>query len=533
MSDTRKEISFQQVPGIEGNLYFSDDVAREAISTHEEALVGSETGSHGLRYYDEKLEAKNASGEWEEIETGGGGNALVNITTDNSAFFGKEVVLTSNVLTFKGTFSDGTGGKATAQVKVKYTGTYTATCEETEVGSVTITTLGNVYRIDDIAIIYGMKIAKNDSNPATRVTYTDEAEGFTPMSMNLSTGDVASYGDWENTWIFSKFRPVMLYSNGEVAYELDHNDQTKKLDGTASDISNTAFDGNAMVGVKPIYIYRYEDTTYEYIKFCNKPVDENYKAYTNLADDGKTILDETYTFMFKGSNINNKVRSLADQSQMNNVAGATEISYAEANGSGWYLNDWAFVKLWEDLAYLLGRNTNGQAVFGNGHYTGGSSASNLLKTGTLKQKGAFYGTSGNVACKFLWKEEPWGGRWDRIAGCLNVNGKIKVKMYPKYNTDGTGYIDTGITPGGTNGGYISDATMTEYGRVPKTASGSDSTYFPDGLWYNNSGTTYALAGGACRDGLPVGPSCLGLATALSLAGWSVGPSLSYRKPVAA
>ena len=392
----------------------------------------------------------------------------------------------------------------------------------------------------DDTIIYGYKVDKNNSNPATRVTYTDDAKGFAPMVMDLTTGEVSDYGSWENTFIMNAFRPVMLYNDsagvslkGTVAYELDHEDQTKKLDGTASDISNTAFKGNAMVGVKPIWICRYEDANEIVVKFANKKVDEGYKCYANLADDGETILEEVYTDMFEGSNVNSVVRSLAGQTPMNSAAGATEISYCEANGDGWYLNDWALVKLWEDIAYLFGKSTNAQAVFGAGHNSGGSAASSLLQTGTTKTKGAFYGTSGNVAVKFLWKENAWGDRWDRIAGCINANGTIKVKMNPPYNTDGSGYISTGITPGGTSGGYISAAKMTSYGLIPQTASGSDATYWPDGLWFNNSQVDYALAGGNCAAGLRVGPSCLILSDALSGAYWSFGPSLSYKKPVAA
>ena len=393
---------------------------------------------------------------------------------------------------------------------------------------------------DGGAIIYGYKVDKTNSNPATRVSYTDDAVGFSPMALDLTTGEVIDWGSWKDTFIMEAFRPVMLYNDaagaelkGTVAYELDHDDQTKKLDGTASDISDTTFPGNAMVGVKPIWICRYEDANQIVVKFANKKVDEGYKCYANLADDGETILEEVYTDMFEGSNVSNKVRSLAGQTPMNNAAGATEISYCEANGDGWYLNDWALVKLWEDLAYLFGKNTNAQAVFGAGHNTGGSAASSLLQTGTLKDKGPFYGTSGNVAVKFLWKENAWGDRWDRIAGCMNVSGTIRLKMHPPYNTDASGYINTGITPGGTNGGYISAAKMTSYGLIPQTASGSDSTYWPDGLWFNNSQTDYAIAGGACNYGALVGPSCLHLNNALSLANWSIGPSLSYKKPVAA
>ncbi|MCR5790380.1 MAG: hypothetical protein K6G83_10890, partial [Lachnospiraceae bacterium] len=329
--------------------------------------------------------------------------------------------------------------------------------------------------------VYGIEIDKNDSNPATRVHYIDDAQGFTPMQMNLTTG-VVSMNDWEGSFPIKSFRPVMLKSDGTVDYELHHEDQRYKLDGvTASDISNTAYDGNAMVGRKPIYVYRHENENYIYKHFSKKKQTDDFKCFANLADDGVTVLDECFSQMFEGCNVNNVVRSLAGQTPMNNVAGATEISYAEANGSGWTLDDWSHRKLIEDLLQLLYRSTDIQAANGNGHYSGGSQASHLLQTGSLKDKGMFYGTSGNVASKVFWMENFYGDRWDRIHGCVLISGEICIKMRPPYNQTGDGYIHTGVTLSGTSGGYISQMKGTEYGDLPKVVSGSDSTYWPDGM----------------------------------------------------
>ena len=114
------------------------------------------------------------------------------------------------------------------------------------------------------AVVYGYKISKTDSNPATRVIYTDDSLGFTPMAVNQSTGDY-SLNSWKDSFIISSFRPVMLKYDGTVDYELNHDDQTKKLDGTTeSDISNTSYGGNAMVEVSKMWFKRWEDTAYEY-----------------------------------------------------------------------------------------------------------------------------------------------------------------------------------------------------------------------------------------------------------------------------
>ena len=68
---------------------------------------------------------------------------------------------------------------------------------------------------------------------------------MTPAHMDFQNG-VFDYGDWKNAFFVRENRPVMLNPDRTVAYELNHNDYSKKLDGTASDIYNTATNLNAM-----------------------------------------------------------------------------------------------------------------------------------------------------------------------------------------------------------------------------------------------------------------------------------------------
>ena len=90
--------------------------------------------------------------------------------------------------------------------------------------------------------IYGWHVNPDISNSSNAVTYLEDAIGMTPASMGSTTFD---YGSWENAFFMPK--PCMLKSNGKVDYYLDPNDYTKKLNGTASDISNPNYDGNAMM----------------------------------------------------------------------------------------------------------------------------------------------------------------------------------------------------------------------------------------------------------------------------------------------
>jgi len=180
----------------------------------------------------------------------------------------------------------------------------------------------------------------------------------------------------------------------------------------------------------------------------------------------------------------------------------------------------------------MGKSTNIQSKFGYGHYNGGSAASSLLKTGTLSDKGQFYGTSGNIAMKCFHIENHYGDIWERIEGMVtNGSNHILVKEAPPYNTSGSGYTDTGVVPGGTPGGYINAAKMTQYGLIPKTASGSDSTYYADGLWFSTN--CYALVGGYCSYGLLVGAFALNVTGALSASNWYIGAALSCEQPIGA
>lgn len=379
-------------------------------------------------------------------------------------------------------------------------------------------------------ILLGFKINKTESDPNARVTYTEGAEGLTPASTNLTTGAV-DLGGFSDFWFITENKPCMVKNDGTIDYYLDPNDYTKKEDGvTASDVSNTSYAGNAMAKIPLTWLKIWEDSTYIYVNICDTQLDEDYHAYAHTRKDG-TVMDHIFLAMFEGSLTSSKVRSLKGQSVMNSQTGANELTYAKANGTLWSTRSWSHHNLINMLLVLLFKSTNLQAKLGNGHYTGGSQASHLLTTGTISDKGQFYGTSGNVAMKCFHIENYYGDQWERIEGCVtNGSTHICIKETPEYNTAGTGYTDTGIVPSGTSGGYINSEQGFAYGVVPKTASGSDSTYTPDGLWY--AASCYAIVGGSCGIGLPVGPFALYLHAAVSDTGWAFGAALSCEQPAA-
>ena len=380
--------------------------------------------------------------------------------------------------------------------------------------------------------LLGFRIKKSESDTEAKVEYTEEAVGFTPAHTNLTTGEF-DYGSFGNLWFIQDNKPVMLNYDGTEAYELDPNDYTKKADGSASDISNSSFAGNGMSRIPKVYLKQWEADGYEYCNFCDIKLDDTYHAYAHTRADGSEM-DYIYLSLFEMALVSNRGRSIKGLNPMVSKTGSEELAAAKANGSLHSTRSWSQRNLINMLLILMGKDTDTQEVFGYGYYTGGSSsAPNYLVTGGAYNKGQFYGKSTTRDyVKVFHIENWWGNVWERIEGCVtNASTRIMVKSTPPYNTSGTGYVDTGVTPGGTSGGYISACKMTEHGLIPMTASGSETTQYPDGLWF--AASCYALVGGYFRNGLHVGALALAVGLALSIAGWDVGSALSCEQPLAA
>ncbi len=383
---------------------------------------------------------------------------------------------------------------------------------------------------------YGYRIKKTEGGPGARVEYLFDAVGMTPAHMDFTRG-VFDYGDWGDKWFITDNKPLMLKSNGTVDYYLNPNNYAEKEDGTASDIANTAYDGNAMAQIPLAWVYRYEDTNYIYEIVSDVQYDENYKALAHTRADG-TIADYYYWSMYGGSGSASKIRSLSGQTLAQSLTAAQEIAGCQANGENWYTHTWSQRELIRTLLILMGKSTDTQSVYGYGNCRSATAASGMLATGTLNAMGQFFGYSDAThQVKVFHIEKFWGDQWDRTAGVINSGGKIYVKMTPEspgYRvTDVNGYTNTGATLSGTTGGYISGAIGGEYGIIPTTISGSGSTYYCDGAWFNNSQLDYLLCGDSA-----IGAAALGgaftfvVSDAPTGTGWHVGCGLSCEMPAA-
>lgn len=405
--------------------------------------------------------------------------------------------------------------------------------------------------------LYGFHISANETDPSAKIKYIAgcDNENFTPAKMDFATGEFNS-GSWvgKHQWFFPK--PCMLRYDGTVAYYLQPNDYTKKEDGDASDIANESFAGNAMMewgqNGKKIWIKVVPNPTNIYegdVYISDQKVDENFHAWS-FYNNQDILCDHFYTPIYNGTELSGKIRSLSEQVPVHNKTAEEEITLATANNTSgknlWYTETYSDRFTINMLLLMMACTTDTQTAYGNGNiYYASNAASSLLKSGTMNDKGLFWGsdaTTTHLGVKVFGMENWWGNQWRRIAGYINDNGTQKVKMtYGKadgsaltaYNTTGNGYHTiASSTPDGTSGGYLDKMILDKVGgMIPKTASGSATTHYTDCLYFKNSQANYALVGGFCNNGL----SCGALASNVSFlhtdTAWYIGTSLSC-KPLA-
>lgn len=392
-------------------------------------------------------------------------------------------------------------------------------------------------------VVYGVHINSGDSNPSTSVRYLADAAGMTPAKMNYTTGKF-EYGSWGNAFFLP--RPCMLKTDGTVDYYLNENDYSKKADGTASDITNVNYNGNAMMewgdGTNLIW-WKIEpdkgNPNSASLYVANYQADKDFKNL-NFIDINGNEKAHFYTPIYNGSlDSNNKLRSISGQTVIKSKTASQGMTCARANGTGYEIEQYVDRLLINILLIIIGKSTNTQDVFGRGMSEDINSERLFLETGTMNDKGLFWGeNAGKAGVKVFGMENYYGNQWRRTAGLILANGIVKVKLSPStkdgssatnYNTDGTGYIEIpNSTPTGASGGYIKDMLYTALGMFPTLITGSSSTYYPDGCLFDITIIAFALFGGAKQHSRLCGALCTNFDNVFDTTWNTVGVSLSYK-----
>lgn len=455
------------------------------------------------------------------------GNGTITATSNNTSVTKIKSVNQSSGLVTVESVND-TTGNAVITVKVAEGANHKAASDTT----VSVTATFREY-------LYGFDLTIADSNPATRVTYPSDAEnsGFAKAVMNF--GGAFSYGGWPST-PGEKFmpRPCMLRFNGTVDYYLDPNDYTKKADGTASDVANMNYGGNAMMEWPKIYVKRWESNGVYHFRCSDMKVDSDYECWSNYDKNNKEI-PHFYTPIFFGSKDgSNRLRSISGQSNFVSNTAQTEVTYAKNNGADiWYTEVLSDRELINDLLTMMFKSTDLQSTAGYGV----CSASAAIAPGSMNTKGLFWGAGDKTSgVKVFGMENWWGNIFRRIAGWCISGGTQKVKLtrgtkdgttVGDYNFDGNGYkIISGVNL--TRSGYISKMKTEPFGRFPMEINGSTTTFESDYIWADSGNGYYAYVGGNGDGGRDCGPFCANLYDVPSNALTSIGAALSC-KPLAA
>lgn len=329
---------------------------------------------------------------------------------------------------------------------------------------------------------------------------------------DTATADTASdtsyfdYGSWADLWFVKDNKPLMLKSDGTVDYYLDPNDYSKKENGdTDTDIANIDYDGNAMAQFPLVWVKRYTEGDYAYEIISNVQYDEGYTAYAHTDANGE-IKDYFYHAIFGSSDGSSKFRSISGQSLAYTFVFNTFLNRAAANGSNWFITSWSQFLLIRTLLILISKSTWFNPNFGNGNVLGGNASSTdpsnsryFLPTGTLNDKGQFFGYNSINKQVKVFHVEGWNGdQCNGIAGFLFNKGSCYVKMTPPYSltsTSGHTYVGSlsALDPG-----FITSYNCSKLGIFPSAFGGSSSTYYCDSIQIASSVFVSWLAGGCVR-----------------------------------
>lgn len=392
-------------------------------------------------------------------------------------------------------------------------------------------------------IVYGIHIDGADSNPSTRCRYLADAVGMTPAKMNYNAG-VFDYGSWSD--VFFMPRPCMLKTNGEVDYYLSENDYSKKADGSASDIANESYDGNAMMewgNGNDLIWWKFEadkgNNTSGSFYVANYQADNKFKNLNHINIKGE-VKSHFYTPIYNGSlDSGNKLRSLSGKKIMRNKNAAEEMSYARANGTGYEIEQYVDRLLISFLLVLISKTTDTQVAFGKGLANMTYAEESMIDSGTMNKKGLFSGeATGTAGVKVFGMENYWGNQHRRTVGLILDEGVYKVKLSPStkdgstandYNYDGSGYIDVDVPIiDGDKEGYIENMAFSEYGAFPLTSNGSSTTYYCDWVNFKLQKVSVASFGGSVNMGVNAGAFYTALHSEAGAMLWNRGAALSYK-----
>lgn len=374
--------------------------------------------------------------------------------------------------------------------------------------------------------LYGYKVALNNPNPQTRISYLGQAKGKRPAFWNYANG-YFDEGDWSHAFFMKNSFPCMVKEDGTMDYRLDPENYLLKEDGTSSDVTNQEYAGSAMTAFPAIWVKRWQDENFLYCMISNRQLDEDYHAYMHTRPDG-TVAEYKYIGMYMSALFTDRYKSLSGTTVTTGRTFEQEQLYTHNIGGNWEvfsLSDWSTIN---DLLTLISKSDNSQTSFGYG-YVGGSALSTASDGGKLYYGGAFFNTAAlNTSSwqKVFHLHNLYSNHQMRMGGLVYNTGVLYAKPFPPYNATGEGYENTGITITGTSDAYCQTSVMNPYGRFPSVLGASAATCECDSVVYSNTVAAVALTRGLYNSTTKGGKLALQLNTPGSTVSANIGSRLT-------
>lgn len=484
----------------------------DSLEAHTNNMISSETGVHGMRYFNDTLQVQNEAGEWVDIEDGGGSGIAPNNVSDINLKTGNtkltiawsdpsDTIIEGQTLsTWKGTKlvqkvgsfpenpKDGTL-ILDNQTRDKYktsgfevTGLtngetyYFALFPYSDTGATNLNTANRISGTPQSYKTMTAVINLTNSNPLSSVTYADDAVGMTKGS-----------ADWDD---FLGYYPVLLDASGNELGKLNPNNYAQYEDGTDAPI-NVLGSYDVMVAFPKRGLKISTANNKVTISMTDDPDNADFKYYAHSYGSHNNC-DVVYVGAYKASANDTKLYSCSGQSPLVSQTIGTFRTYANNRGEG-YEQMTFYVRTFLCCAYILRfGNLNSQAAVGRGFVDGNSAATT---TGQTDARGMNWGeTTGKYQSKCLGIEDLWGNVYEWIDGIYYSSTRnILTVIYNKnMNDTGSGYQDNGQGALSNIGNYMSRPQgTTETGFVAKEVSGSASTYFCDYASLDTSCIAYA------------------------------------------
>lgn len=394
------------------------------------------------------------------------------------------------------------------------TGTWTVTASlsgDTCSGSIAISSYAAYTLTLNYFKVFGVSIDLSNSDPATAVTYTDDAVGMT-----------AGSSAWDSEPIFKDIKPCVLL-NGVVQYYLNPSNFAQKADGSTADITSGSA-GDVMIEIPKTGFKISTSGTTLTIKVTDNPNATadgfRYYAHTRSTEGDK---DKLYIGAYLGYTTSSKLRSLSGKSPTASQTIGTFRTQAQANGDGYDLVSFFPLTLLQCLFLIKYKNRNSQTALGRGYVD----ASAKANTGATNANGMYYGsTSGTTHVKFAGIEDFWGNLYQWIDGLFSDASRNILTAFDNFNDTGSGYTSRGQGATSNIGNYMSKPQGTsETGFIAKEVNGSSTTYFTDSAYLYASGLP--IFGGGWDDGDSAGVFQLDVNYSASYSSSGIGGRLMY------